>query len=23
MAKLIEQWLPPVDKLGNLNLIDE
>lgn len=23
MAKLIEQWLPPMDKLGNLNLIDE
>lgn len=23
MAKLIEQWLPPIDKLGNLNLIDE
>lgn len=23
MAKLIEQWLPPTDKLGNLNLIDE
>lgn len=23
MAKLIEQWLPSVDKLGNLNLIDE
>lgn len=23
MAKLIEQWLLPMDKLGNLNLIDE
>ena len=23
MTKLIEQWLPPMDKLGNLNLIDE
>ncbi len=23
MAKLIEQWLPPMDKLGHLNLIDE